>query len=139
MHFYIENTQKTILKTRLYELICSAFSQPRLLVCSSVDCMFWGEKSTDLKSVDMSTNNEQICFFQQIVGLVQTFYLGSPLGDLNPLSSPRIEKLMIPPSLGTRSLFFASFKNRNLRKFLLKFTHPEWCFLPKFVKVYVSM
>ncbi len=26
--FYIENTQKTILKTRLYELICSAFSQP---------------------------------------------------------------------------------------------------------------
>ena len=26
--FYIENTQKTILKTRLYELIRSAFSQP---------------------------------------------------------------------------------------------------------------
>jgi hypothetical protein len=26
--FYIKNTQKTILKMRLYELICSAFSQP---------------------------------------------------------------------------------------------------------------
>ncbi len=26
--FYIKNTQKTILKTRLYELIRSAFSQP---------------------------------------------------------------------------------------------------------------
>jgi hypothetical protein len=52
---------------------------------------------TDLKSVDMSTN-EQIYFFQQIVGLVQKFYVGSPLGDLNPLSSPRIEKLMIFPA-----------------------------------------
>jgi hypothetical protein len=29
--FYIENTQKTILKTRLYELIRSAFSQPLAL------------------------------------------------------------------------------------------------------------
>ncbi len=29
--FNIENTQKTILKTRLYELICSAFSQPLFL------------------------------------------------------------------------------------------------------------
>jgi hypothetical protein len=28
--FYIKNTQKTILKTRLYELICSALSQPLL-------------------------------------------------------------------------------------------------------------
>ncbi len=37
-------------------------------------------------------------FFQQIVGLVQIFYIGSPLGDLNPLSSPRIEKLMIFPA-----------------------------------------
>ena len=29
--FYIENTQKTILKMRLYEPICSAFSQPLLI------------------------------------------------------------------------------------------------------------
>jgi hypothetical protein len=37
-------------------------------------------------------------FFQQIVGLVQIFYVGSSLGDLNPLSSLRIEKLMIFPA-----------------------------------------
>jgi hypothetical protein len=37
-------------------------------------------------------------FFQQIVGLVQNFYVGSPLGDLNPLSSARIEKHMIFPA-----------------------------------------
>jgi hypothetical protein len=41
---------------------------------------------------------EQVFFFQQIVGLVQNFYVGSPLGGLNPLSSPRIEKLMIFPA-----------------------------------------
>jgi hypothetical protein len=35
-------------------------------------------------------------FFQQIIGLVQIFYVGSPLGDLNPLSSLRMEKLVIP-------------------------------------------
>ncbi len=42
-------------------------------------------------------------FFQQIVSLVQNFYVGSPLGDLNPLSSPRIEKLMIFPASNNAS------------------------------------
>ena len=37
-------------------------------------------------------------FFQQIIGLVKKNFVGSPLGDLNPLSSPRIEKLMIFPA-----------------------------------------
>jgi hypothetical protein len=32
-----------------------------------------------------------IDFFQQVVGLVQKFYVGSPLGDLNPLSSLSIK------------------------------------------------
>jgi hypothetical protein len=35
-------------------------------------------------------------FFQQIIGLVQKIYVGSPLGDLNPLSSLRMEQLVIP-------------------------------------------
>ena len=37
--FYIKNTQKTILKTRLYELIRSAFSQP--FVNTDKVCIFY--------------------------------------------------------------------------------------------------
>ncbi len=40
----------------------------------------------------------RLVFFQQIIGLVKKNFVGSPLGDLNPLSSPRIEKLMIFPA-----------------------------------------
>jgi hypothetical protein len=39
-----------------------------------------------------------LIFFQQFVGLVQIFNVGSPLRDLNPFSSPRIETLMIFPA-----------------------------------------
>jgi hypothetical protein len=44
---------------------------------------------------------QRVIFFQQIVGLVQNFYIGSPLRNLNPLSSPRIEKLTIFPASNT--------------------------------------
>jgi hypothetical protein len=49
----------------------------------------------EICTVDISTNSRFV-FMQQIVDLVQNSYVDSPLGDLNPLSSPRIEKLIIP-------------------------------------------
>ncbi len=62
---------------------------------SAVNFLFWREKSTDLKSVDMSTN-QQICSLStdRRPGTI-FFYVGSPLGDLNPLSYPRSKKNMI--------------------------------------------
>jgi hypothetical protein len=64
----------------------------------SVDCLsahlsifFWREKSTDLKSVHMCRHLSRFDFFQQVVGLVQKFYVGSPIGDLNPFSSLSIK------------------------------------------------
>ena len=59
----------------------------------------FGGKTQQISNLLTCRQMSRIDFFQQIVGLVQMFYVGSPLGNLNPLSSPRIEILMISPSM----------------------------------------
>jgi hypothetical protein len=54
------------------------------------------------ENVDMSTI-EKIWLFSGGGRPGKKIYVGSPLGNLNPLSSPRIEKLMIPPSMPSAS------------------------------------
>ena len=43
-------------------------------------------------SVDTCRQIDRFVLCRQIVDLVQNFYVGSPLGDLNPLSYPRSKK-----------------------------------------------
>jgi hypothetical protein len=92
------HTNSHIKPSLMHNIIIEWSRKIKSAVCLSAHLLcfsFWRENTTDFKSVDMLTN-EQICyFFQQIVGLVQNFYVGSPLGNLNPLSSPRMEKLVI--------------------------------------------
>ncbi len=69
-------------------------------VCLSAHLLIFcfGRKIQQIWNLSTCRQMSRFVVFQQIVGLVQFFYVGSPLGDLNPLSSPRIEKLMIFPT-----------------------------------------
>ncbi len=64
----------------------------------SVDCLsahlsifFSGGKNRQIWNLSTCWHLSRFDFFQQVVGLVQIFYVGSPLGDLNPLSSLSIK------------------------------------------------
>ncbi len=65
--------------------------------CSSVDLSIFCSRGNNQQIWNLSTcrqiNRFVLCW--QIVDLVQNFYVGSPLGDLNPLSYPRLKKNMI--------------------------------------------
>jgi hypothetical protein len=68
-------------------------------VCLSAHLSFFcpGGKARQISNLLTCRQMSRFDFFQQIVGLVLKFYVGSPLRNLKPLSSPRIEKLMISP------------------------------------------
>jgi hypothetical protein len=67
------------------------------VICLSVDLSIFCFGGTNRQIWNLSTcwQISRFVFFQQIVDLVPNFYVGFPLGDLNPLSYPRLKKNMI--------------------------------------------
>ncbi len=67
------------------------------VVCLSVDLsiFYFCGKNRQIWNLLTCRQISRFIFFRQIVDLVQNHYVGSPLGDLNPLSYPRLKKNMI--------------------------------------------
>ncbi len=67
-------------------------------VCLSADLsiFFFGGKNRQIWNLSTCRQMSRFVFFQQIVDLVQIFYVGSPLGDLNPSLFPEDRKTHHP-------------------------------------------
>ncbi len=71
-----------------------------LSICRSVNLLIWREKSTD-RQIDRFEICRYVDKFEKnrhVVGLVQKFYVGSPLGNLKPISSPVGKKVESKPA-----------------------------------------
>ncbi len=70
------------------------------VLCLSVDLSIFcfGVKNRQIRNLSTCRQISRFILCRQIVDLVQNFYVGSPLGDLNPLSYPRSKKTWSPPS-----------------------------------------
>ncbi len=86
--------------------ICNSWGQSNIIECPGKwnlstarlsICRFFCSCGNNRQIWNLSTCRQidRFVLCRQTVDLVQNFYVGSPLGDLNPLSYPRSKKTMI--------------------------------------------